>query len=52
VPYQKSENIQQYFDVLLPIANEPGKLSDALRNSKQNLIRTAKEIGTLLSCEV
>jgi glycerate 2-kinase len=52
VPFQKSENIQQYFDVLLPIANEPGKLSDALRNSKQNLIRTAKEIGTLLSCEV
>jgi glycerate 2-kinase len=52
VPFQKSENIQQYFDVLLPIANEPGELSDALRNSKQNLIRTAKEIGTLLSCEV
>jgi glycerate 2-kinase len=52
VPFHKSENMQQYFDVLLPIANEPGELFDALKNSKQNLIRTAKEIGTLLSCEV
>jgi glycerate 2-kinase len=51
VPFHKSENMQQYFDVLLPIANEPGELFDALKNSKQNLIRTAKEIGTLLSCK-
>jgi glycerate 2-kinase len=52
VPFHKSANMQQYFDVLLPIANEPGELSDALKNSKQNLTRTAKEIGTLLSCKV
>jgi glycerate 2-kinase len=49
VPLEKNESLQQYFDVLLSVGNEPSDLATALKTSKQNVIRTAKEIGTLLS---
>jgi glycerate 2-kinase len=49
VPLNKNEPLQQYFDVLIAIGNEPSDLASALKTSKQNIIRTAREIGTLLS---
>jgi glycerate kinase len=49
VPLEKIEGLQQYFDVLLSIGNEPSDLAFALKTSKQNIVRTAKEIGSLLS---
>ncbi|HWJ92099.1 MAG TPA: glycerate kinase [Flavisolibacter sp.] len=49
VPIKKSRQMQQYFDVLLPIGNEPSDLNEALKSTKKNLERTAFEIGNLLS---
>jgi glycerate kinase len=49
VPLEKNESIQRYFDVLFSVGNEPSDLASALKASKQNIVRTAKEIGTLLS---
>lgn len=49
VPLERNESMQQYFDVLLSIGNEPSDLATALKTSKQNIIRTAREIGNLLS---
>lgn len=49
VPLDKDEALQQCFDVLIAIGNEPSDLASALKTSKQNIIRTAREIGTLLS---
>jgi glycerate kinase len=49
VPLEKNESLYQYFDVLLSVGNEPSDLAAALKTSKQNIIRTAREIGSLLS---
>jgi glycerate kinase len=49
VPLEKNEGLQRYFDVLLAVNNEPSDLASAIKTSKQNIIRTAREIGTLLS---
>ncbi len=51
VPLEKNEMMQQYFDVLLPIGNEPSDLASALKTSKQNILRTAIGIGNLLNLE-
>jgi glycerate kinase len=48
VPLTVSNGLKQYFDVLMPIGNEPADLKHALQHTKENLIRTAKEIGQLL----
>lgn len=42
-------DVQQYFDVLLSIGNEPGAIQTAIENTKDNLIRTAKQVGNLLA---
>ena len=49
VPINKTKDMQQYFDVLFSIGNEPCDLHSAMGCSKENLIRIAKEIGTLLA---
>ena len=49
VPLETDESLQQYFDLLLPINNEPVELSKALLHTRNNLIRTAKVIGDLLA---
>jgi glycerate kinase len=49
VPLEKNESLQRYFDVLLSVGNAPSDLASALKTSKQNIIRTAREIGSLLS---
>ncbi|HTM90999.1 MAG TPA: glycerate kinase [Flavisolibacter sp.] len=49
VPLEKNEGLQQYFEVLLSVGNEPSDLTSALKSSKRNIIRTSKEVGTLLA---
>jgi glycerate kinase len=49
IPMQKSAALGEYFDMLLPIGNEPADLSTALRFTAANLSRTAGEIGNLLA---
>ncbi len=52
VPLTTDTDLQKYFDALLSINNEPAGMSDAIKNTKDNLIRTAKAIGDLLSIQV
>ncbi|MGZ3922534.1 MAG: glycerate kinase [Flavisolibacter sp.] len=49
IPLRKTGEMQQYFDVLFAIGNQPASLTDALKCTKENLERTATEIGHLLS---
>ena len=49
VPLINDSNLQQYFDVLLPIGHEPADLPTALKSTTENIIRTSREIGNLLA---
>ncbi len=49
VPLEKNSQLQKYFDVLLPIGHGPIDLADALRNARQNLTRTAWELGNMMA---
>lgn len=48
VPLQPSD-LQQYFDVLSAIGNEPADIQTAMENTAANLIRTAIAAGNLLA---
>ncbi|MEO6639459.1 MAG: glycerate kinase [Ginsengibacter sp.] len=48
VPLEENKELQKYFDVLLSINNEPADTSEAIKNTKDNLLRTGKIIGDLL----
>jgi len=41
--------LQEYFDILLSINNEPLDLSTALSNTSRNLVRAARAVGDLLA---
>ncbi|MCU7549691.1 glycerate kinase [Chitinophagaceae bacterium LB-8] len=49
VPIEPNKNLQKYFDVLLPIGNQPCNLATALASTSNNLKRTAVELGNLLT---
>jgi glycerate kinase len=49
IPMKRNANLQKYFDVLMPIANQPSDLAAALVNTSDNLTRTAAELGNLLA---
>lgn len=49
VPLEKNNSLQQYFDMLLAIGNEPADLTTAMKNAAANLTRTAWEVGNVLS---
>lgn len=49
VPLETDAALQEYFDVLLPIGNEPQELNRALPHTTANIIRTAKAVGNLLA---
>ena len=48
VPLEQDAELQQYFDVLLSINNEPTEITEAMKNTERNLVRSAKTIGDLL----
>lgn len=41
--------LKEYFDLLVPIGNEPGDLTHAMKHTEVNLRRTAAMIGDLLN---
>lgn len=49
VPTQISEELNHYFDVLLPIGNAPATLAEALPLTGVNLTRTALQLGNLMA---
>lgn len=51
VPPIKDINLQKYFDVLMPIGHGCFDMKTALASTSDNLIRTSREIGNLLSLQ-
>jgi glycerate kinase len=49
VPTAENKQLSQYFDVLLAIGDEPTDITSAIKNTEQNLIRTAREIAKLIN---
>ena len=49
VPLHHDEKLQQYFDVLIPISNEAMDIQTAIDCTYDNLVRTGKMLGDLLS---
>ena len=49
VPLEYDDDLQQYFDVLISINNEVGDLETAMKNTRDNLIRTARMTGDLMA---
>jgi glycerate kinase len=51
IPLGHDEELSKYFDVLMPINNEPGYIATAMKNTRENLIRTGKMIGDLIALD-
>ena len=51
VPELENKVLRESFDVLMAIGNGPTDVITAMQFTKENLIRTAREIGNLLSFE-
>jgi glycerate kinase len=49
VPPVENKQLSAYFNVLLAIGNEPADITSAIKNTEQNLVRTAKEITKLIA---
>jgi len=49
IPLEPNSELQQYFDVLMPINNGLTNIDEALRNTGRNLERTGEMIGNLLA---
>lgn len=49
VPLNPSDTLTRYFDTLLAIGNGPADLPTALHYTRQNLVRTAAQLGNLLA---
>jgi glycerate kinase len=49
VPLNENPNLNRYFDIVMPIGNEPTDLQTAMNFTTSNLIRTASVIGKFLS---
>jgi glycerate kinase len=49
IPLEHNEELSQYFDVLMPINNDLGDIDTAMKNTRENLIRTGKMIGDLMA---
>jgi glycerate kinase len=51
IPLYNDEQLQQYFDVLVPINNEITDLQTAIENTYDNLVRSARLLGNLLNMQ-
>ena len=51
VPLTTGPQLEKYFDVLLAINNEPFEMEMVIKNTKDNLVRTAKVLGDLLTIQ-
>ncbi len=48
VPPGADAQLQKYFDMLFSINKEPFQIDEAIKNTRDNLVKTAKRIGDLL----
>jgi glycerate kinase len=48
VPLERNGSLHKFFDVLMPIGNQPSDLKTALAGTRANLIRTAETFGNML----
>lgn len=51
IPMFTNAELNNYFDVLIPVGNGPEELHDAIKNTHENLSRTAESIGNLLAMQ-
>ena len=51
IPLFPDEQLQQYFDVLIPINNEITTLQTAIENTYDNLVRSSILLGDLLNMQ-
>jgi glycerate kinase len=49
IPLEDVELLKKHFDILLPLANEPLSLEEALSKTEENLRRAARELGDMLA---
>lgn len=49
VPSTKSHELDEYFDILLSIVNGPADIQTAMAQTREGLIRTARELGNMLA---
>ena len=49
VPEKENKALRKCFDVLMAIGNKQAELAEAMQLTKENLIRTAKEVGNLIA---
>jgi glycerate kinase len=49
IPAVSNQKLNEYFNVLMAIGNEPSNIETALSRTEENLIRTAKGIGDMLA---
>lgn len=49
VPATPDREMKKYFDVLISIQNGPATLEDAVRGTRDNIVRTACAVGNLLA---
>ena len=49
VPLEANTGLNNYFDALIAIGHQPEDIKTAIQHTKANLIRTAREIGKLIS---
>jgi glycerate kinase len=52
VPDMEDDEMRKYFDVMVPINFEPVDLATAIKNTRKDLVRTAKGIGDFLDKEL
>jgi glycerate kinase len=52
IPFQTSDSLQEYFDVLISINNAASSLEQAIKNTHLNLVQTAETIGNLLALRI
>ncbi|MDB5025112.1 MAG: glycerate kinase [Mucilaginibacter sp.] len=48
IPLEQDAELQQYFDVLMSVNNEPVDLATAMGNTQENLIRTGIAVGNMI----
>lgn len=52
VPLVANAELQKYFDVLIPISDQPMELSVAINLTNENLIRSSAAVGNLLALRI
>ena len=49
LPLQNDSELEAYFDALISINHKPMDMASAIQNTRENLVRTARMLGNLLS---